>query len=59
MTNCPICSNKRAIGKVGAEQYFCWDCCVEFVVRGDVTTVFNVQPDGTLVPYFEQADHAM
>ena len=59
MTNCPVCSSKRAIGKVGSEQYYCWDCCVEFIVRGEETTVFNVQPDGTLTLYFEPLENVM
>lgn len=53
MINCPVCSSKRAIGKVGAEQYYCWDCCVEFIVHGDEIKVFSVQPDGTLTLYLD------
>lgn len=45
---CPNCEG-RSIGKVGSEQYYCWDCCVEFNVgRGDVR-VWHVDPDGELV----------
>lgn len=59
MTSCPICENKRAIGKVGSEQYFCWDCCIEFMVRGEEVTVFNVEPDGTLSLYFDSLENVM
>lgn len=57
MTNCPVCDNRRAIGKVGTEQYFCWDCCVEFIIRGEETTVFNVEPDGTLTLYLDPMEN--
>lgn len=47
MVVCPACG-QRAIGKVGADQYYCWDCCVEFTVRGPNVKIFNVELDGTL-----------
>jgi hypothetical protein len=53
MTNCPVCHSSRAIGKVGSAQFYCWDCCIEFIVRGDDVKIFNVQPDGTLTLYLE------
>ena len=56
MICCPVCSNKRTIGKVGSSQYYCWDCCVEFVVRDEATTVFNVENDGSLTLYLEPAE---
>ncbi|WP_371370758.1 hypothetical protein [Sporomusa aerivorans] len=50
MTTCPVCG-QRGIGKVGADQYYCWDCCVEFVVRNQNLKIFNVEADGTLTLY--------
>lgn len=47
MVTCPVCG-RRSIGKVGVEQYFCWDCCVEFVNHGQDVTVFSIEDDGTL-----------
>ena len=47
MTLCPVCG-RRAIGKVGAEQYYCWDCCVEFRLGDENISIFNVELDGTL-----------
>lgn len=47
MTTCPACG-QRGIGKVGNDQFFCWECCVEFVVQGSTVKVFHVEPDGTL-----------
>jgi len=54
MTICPVCG-QRGIGKVGADQYYCWDCCVEFVVRDQGVKVFNVESDGTLTLYDDLA----
>jgi len=59
MTSCPVCHSRRAIGKVGSEQYFCWDCCVEFIVSGEEITVYNVEPDGTLTLYFDSLEDVM
>ena len=50
MTTCPVCG-QRGIGKVGADQYYCWDCCVEFTVRNQDVRIFNVESDGTLTLY--------
>ena len=54
MISCPVCA-KRSVGKVGADQYYCWDCCVEFIMRGPKVTVFNVLPDGSLTLYADPA----
>ena len=50
MTTCPICG-QRDIGKVGADQYYCSDCCVEFMIRNQDLKIFNVEVDGTLTLY--------
>jgi hypothetical protein len=47
MMTCPVCE-RRAIGKVGVDQYYCWECCVEFVQRGQEVKIFNVETDGSL-----------
>jgi hypothetical protein len=47
ITACPVCG-KKMIGKVGAEQYYCWECCVEFSINGQEVQVFAVELDGTL-----------
>lgn len=45
---CPNC-HSRSIGRVGAEQYYCWDCCVEFnLARGSVR-VYHLDADGELI----------
>lgn len=45
---CPVCGRKSA-GRVAADQYYCWECCVEFVMKGEkVTRIYNVELDGSL-----------
>lgn len=46
---CPNCGSKL-IGKIGASQFYCWTCCVEFYKRGNAFEVFEVDQDGVLVP---------
>jgi len=50
MNNCPVCK-ERAIGKVGVDQYFCWECCLEFTLNGTSMKIFNVEADGSLTQY--------
>jgi hypothetical protein len=45
---CPHC-NCRDIGKIGANQYYCWGCFMEFNVAGEEIKVFEVAEDGSLV----------
>ena len=52
MEVCPVC-RQRAIGKVGTDQYYCWDCCIEFVLSGPDIKIFNVEVDGSLTQYGE------
>lgn len=46
--NCPQCGS-RTTGKIGADQYYCWDCCVEFAVTRRGVQVFQVDDEGDLV----------
>lgn len=48
--NCPVCGSKTT-GKVGVDQYFCWDCCVEYKKHKDDVSVYEVDEDGTLSAY--------
>lgn len=45
---CPHC-NCRDIGKIGANQFYCWSCFNEFNVSGEEIKVFEVAEDGSLV----------
>ena len=47
---CPVCSG-RAIGKVGVEQFYCWDCCVEFATQTDKVVIYDLAEDGSLVAW--------
>ncbi|MDY0405492.1 hypothetical protein P5G51_008850 [Virgibacillus sp. 179-BFC.A HS] len=47
MMQCPNCQSKD-IGKIGADQYYCWNCFIELNVLGDKWTVFQVEADGSL-----------
>lgn len=49
---CPICGS-RSIGKVGTNQYFCWDCFVEFTETKTGVQAFLVDAEGTLITYDE------
>lgn len=51
---CPACGSKE-IGKVGDNEFYCWDCCVEFVLSPGGVKLFNIAPDGTLVNVAETA----
>lgn len=48
--NCPVCGGK-ATGKVGIDQYYCWDCCVEYRMNKEGVDVFEVAEDGSLVSF--------
>ncbi len=50
---CPVCGGKST-GKVGVDQFYCWDCCVEYRQNNEVLTVFDVAEDGTLVAWEEE-----
>ncbi|MCW2278042.1 hypothetical protein [Heliophilum fasciatum] len=49
--DCPVCGSKQ-IGKVGVNQFYCWNCFVEF---NDRNQIFQVAEDGALIA-FEEAD---
>ncbi|MFY9114416.1 MAG: hypothetical protein WAO23_04125 [Dethiobacteria bacterium] len=46
---CPLCHQINT-GKIGNRQYYCWDCLIEFEIRGrDKIKMFFVEEDGSLV----------
>jgi len=47
---CPLCGG-NSIGKVGNNQFYCWDCFVEFTLQKNKATVYEVGDDGSLLPY--------
>ncbi|WP_018133500.1 hypothetical protein [Effusibacillus pohliae] len=44
---CPNC-NCRDIGKIGTNQYYCWECFVEFSMIGEQVKLYQVEEDGSL-----------
>lgn len=50
---CPLCGSKST-GKVGVEQFYCWDCCIEFKHDGQDFQVYDVAEDGSLVAWEEE-----
>ena len=48
MERCPHC-NSRDVGKIGNNQFYCWNCYMEFVLVGDEVRIFHVDEDGSLV----------
>lgn len=44
---CPNCNGKD-IGKIGMDQFYCWNCCVEMTVSGNAMTIQQVKKDGSL-----------
>lgn len=47
---CPSCGGK-ATGKVGVDQYYCWDCCVEYRLNKEGVQIYEVAEDGSLVAF--------
>lgn len=45
--NCPHCGS-RSTGKVAADQYYCWDCCIEFAHTPNGWQMFRVDDEGEL-----------
>lgn len=45
---CPVCKGLQ-IGRVGTDQYYCWNCFLEFNFNRGNTNIFSVAEDGTLV----------
>lgn len=48
--NCPVCGGK-SVGRVGIDQFYCWNCYLEYQVQGEEIRVFSVAEDGSLVAY--------
>lgn len=44
---CPNCASKD-IGKIGAQNYYCWSCFVEMTVVNNELTVHQIEADGSL-----------
>lgn len=50
MMRCPLCRSADT-GKVGNNQYYCWQCLMEFKASSQQTgKMYFVEEDGSLVP---------
>jgi hypothetical protein len=52
--NCPLCASIDT-GKVGTDQFYCWNCLVEFNMHGQEYTAYYVDEEGTLISLRELA----
>lgn len=46
---CPRCSG-RTVGRVGVNQFYCGECCIEFFISVRGTAIYEIADDGSLVP---------
>lgn len=56
--HCPNCKNKD-LGKIGANQFYCWDCFIELTVSDGKLSLNQVEEDGSLTSLddlFEEED---
>lgn len=44
---CPNCTTKD-LGKIGVNQYYCWNCCIEISINKGLVHTNQVEEDGTL-----------
>ena len=47
MMRCPNCKGKD-IGKIGTNQYYCWNCFIELSIVNGRFSLHQVEEDGSL-----------
>lgn len=47
MMKCPNCQSKD-LGKIGLNQYYCWNCFIELTISDQIIQTHQVEEDGTL-----------
>ncbi|MHB1418142.1 MAG: hypothetical protein ACYCX4_00925 [Bacillota bacterium] len=47
---CPLCGGK-AVGKIGSDQFYCWDCLVEYDAANKI---YQVAEDGSLIAFSQE-----
>lgn len=52
---CPVCKGLQ-VGKVGTDQYYCWNCFIEFNMRKGRINLYEVGEDGTIMSLEESYD---
>lgn len=48
MNRCPSCGS-RGIGRVATDQYYCWDCCVEFTAGRSGVKIYQINEEGEMI----------
>lgn len=48
MMKCPVCRGLQ-VGRVANDQYYCWNCFLEFNFNAGKVNLFEVAEDGSLV----------
>ncbi len=46
---CPGCGS-RATGQVGPDQFYCWDCCIEWQLGPQGNQLYMIGEEGDLIP---------
>ena len=47
MMKCPNCQSKD-LGKIGVNQYYCWNCFIELSIGKQMIYTHHVEEDGSL-----------
>jgi hypothetical protein len=47
MLKCPNCKSKD-VGKIGINQYYCWECFIELTLVEGLIKTHQVEEDGSL-----------
>ena len=45
--HCPNCKSKE-IGKIGVNQFYCWDCFIELSIVNGILHTHQIEEDGSL-----------
>jgi hypothetical protein len=45
---CPACGGLQ-VGKVGSDQFYCWNCYLEFNFQKGQVNLYEVAEDGSLI----------
>ncbi len=53
--HCPLCGTCDT-GRVGTNQYYCWNCLLEFTQNNEEVKFFYVESDGSLVDVDEKME---
>ncbi|HHW61859.1 MAG TPA: hypothetical protein GX404_08130 [Syntrophomonadaceae bacterium] len=52
---CPVCGGLQ-VGKVGSDQYYCWNCFLEFNYTHGVPNLYELAEDGSLIAIERNSD---